>query len=181
MLCLNGMSQEVADWKPVGEVERKEFLRLWKQRFGLEKNRISGPFSQSEDGVWVRGERDFQRLFAAHPAEAAARLERENQVKRIARRAKDRAAHLQLVAEFEEKFSEEYPHWTVEAVHRCSQKAAQKRWRKGLLASHWKGKIAKSFPRLGRQGTRRVSPGPDFSRLSVEESPGELEERYGRS
>ena len=162
---------EAAVRQSISEEEKQEVLQLLLRRFGPPRKRVSGPFSQQEDKLWARGEIALQ---------AAAREKRELEARRIARRARERAEHCRLVAELEESLGREFPHWEAGAVHRCAQKAAQKLRSRWLLVGQWKGKKAKAFPRLDKQGTRRVAPGPDFSRLSVEEDPEELDARYGR-
>jgi len=91
---------EAAVRQSISEEENQEVLQLLLRRFGPPRKRVSGPFSQQEDKLWARGEIALQ---------VAAREKRELEARRIARRARERAEHCRLVADFSRLSVEEDP------------------------------------------------------------------------
>ena len=192
-VVVDGMSQEEQDIATAIELapvsdrgERRELLRLFRQRRGPKKKRVSGPFSRKEQELVERGEGVLALIWESHRVQAAeraaAKVEADRRLKeaaRIAARARQRAEHLRIVAEFAESLSEEFPHWSAEAVQRCASRGAQRQEQRWFQVLQFKKRKRGEFPRLRQAGSQRIQPGPDFSCLPREQSAEDLEARYG--
>lgn len=171
------MSQDIPESERPSAEEKKQYLLLWKRRFGRPECRRSGPFSREEDGVWLRGESELRRICRDHPRQHAARVQREA---RELRREVERVAESRELEELVAKLSREHPRWRAAEIQRCAAREVRKAAQAARLRRVWEWKIVKLCPRLDIGGSRRVVPGPDYRRCLSHLEPEELQDEFGR-